>query len=142
MNYFSHKYVMSHFFSCHSINADNWWLDSKGWPGFACCVTMFFPSFLLVRLPQRKKERERVLFSSSLRSSAYFSVSSLISAKLARGVGIKLVPFEILLTCSKLCWRYLLSSATPSRKRRRDVNISKSFKDKEIFYVDMNVPVL
>lgn len=100
----------------------------------------------LVRLPQRGRgerargEREREVFSSPPHPFAYFSVSLLISTKLARGMGVRLVPFEILLTCSKLrADGIFYLGATPWRKRRRDTNIPKS--SEEILYVDVNVAV-
>lgn len=91
---------------------------------------------------KRKRERESVLSSSPPRSPAYFSVSSLISVKLAGGVGVRLVLLKSF-WCSKLHADgiFYLSGATPWRKCRRNINISKSSVDKEILYADMKIPV-
>lgn len=121
------------FSSCHSINADNWWHDSKGWPGFSYCVTTFFSH----------RSRQFAFFSLVSSFSLHiFSMFSLISARHIRSMGVRLVPL-------KSFWRatiYVLTvsyhSSTASWKQRNPVtliHISKpSTRVRRYLYADVS----
>lgn len=127
---------MFYFFSCHSINADNWWRDSKGWPGFACCVTTFFPSVPSLHCREREGEGEGYLLLLLSSSSRIFLCFLSNFHEACWRYGRKASPFEILLTCSKLRADgifYLTSGTILQRKHRCDINISKSLKIRKYF---------